>query len=69
VAAPLDAGLPPDLHLPAGFVIRLRALHPTTGADVAGVRVTNANIVVRDVLGTLPADDAPLPFLVPTDEA
>lgn len=46
---PITAGLPPDLVLGAGYVIRLAALNPTTGATVAGVTLSNVSIFVRNV--------------------
>ena len=49
--APSVAAMPPELHLPAGYVIRLSALDPTTGNAVAGVRVKQFSLVVTDVVG------------------
>ena len=40
----LVAQFPPDLDLPDGYVIKWRAIDPTTGADVAGVKVLNVSI-------------------------
>lgn len=48
---PLIAGLPPDLDLDSGWEIVLAALDPTTGAAVAGVKVTNASLMVRNLAG------------------
>lgn len=47
MAAPLTAGLPPDIDLGAGYVIRVTALDPTTGSPVAGVVLRNVSILVR----------------------
>lgn len=47
MAQPLTAGLPPDLDLDAGYVVRVTALNPTTGAPVAGVTLQNVSILVR----------------------
>lgn len=41
---PLIAGLPPDLDLPDGYIIRFNALDPNTGAAVTGVVVQNVSI-------------------------
>lgn len=38
------AGMPEDLDLPDGYVLTWAALDPTTGADVAGVTVTDVSI-------------------------
>lgn len=37
-------GALPNLDLPAGFVVKFEAIDPTTGAAVAGVKVTAATI-------------------------
>lgn len=66
MALPLIAGLPPELILSAGYVVRLNALDPTTGAPVAGVVVTDTSIFVAQLTGP-DVGEAPLPQLVPTD--
>jgi hypothetical protein len=54
----------------SGYVIRLTALDPSSGAVVTGVRVTDVAFQVRpinigpDATGT---DGAPMPLLVPFD--
>lgn len=63
--APILGGLAPELALPAGFVIRLTALDPGTGAVVSGVKVSNVSFYVRDVSGADDDTEAPLPLLVP----
>jgi hypothetical protein len=45
MAQKLTAALPPDLDLPANFIVRVSALDPTTGALVSGVNVSNVAIV------------------------
>lgn len=68
-AAPLIAGLPPDCVLSAGYIVRITALDPTTGATVAGVTLSDISFFVTDLIGQEIGDDAaPLPLLVPTDE-
>ena len=44
VGAVVVAGMPEDLDLPDGYVLTWAALDPTTGADVAGVTVTDVSI-------------------------
>jgi hypothetical protein len=51
-AQPLLGGLPPDLQLYAGCVIRVRLLSPTTGAAVANGRASNVSIFIRNIAGT-----------------
>ena len=41
---PLVAGLPPDMDLPDGYIVRFNALDQTSGAQVAGVIVKNVSI-------------------------
>lgn len=68
MAQKLTAGFPPDLTISSGYVVRFRAVDPTSGADVAGVTITNAAMYVDDLLADTPTGaDAPMPFLVPTD--
>lgn len=51
MSQPLVAQLAPDLDLPDGYVLKWRATDPTTGADVAGVRVLNVSLF-GTLLGT-----------------
>ncbi len=44
VGAVLEAPMPPDLDLPDGYIVQWSALDPTTGADVAGVTVSNVSM-------------------------
>lgn len=53
MAKPAAAALPPDLNLPAGYVIRVNAVDPTTGAQVTGVTVTELSLYVNDLSGNL----------------
>lgn len=50
-AKPLEATMPPDLDLPDGYIVEWAAIDPNTGADIAGVRVTNVSIF-GTMLGT-----------------
>ena len=53
---PLLADLPPNLDLEGGYVLRITALDPATGAQVAGVKVSGVVITAVNVLGGNPAD-------------
>lgn len=66
-AAPMVAGLPPDLTLSSGYILRLVALDATTGAAVSGVTLSDVSFFVTDLLsgGATGPDDTPLPLLVP----
>ena len=68
MAEPLIAGLPPNLNLSAGYIVRLTALDPTTGATVAGVALSNVSVFVTNLRGG-PLDEDIGPLLVPTSEA
>lgn len=67
---PLIANLPLELVMESGYTIRLNALNPTTGAEVAGVVVTDLTLQVRPVHigagGTVDGLDV-LPLLVPVE--
>jgi hypothetical protein len=51
MALPEIAPLPPDLDLPAGYKVRLRAVDPTSGSDVSGVNVSDFSLLVSDLTG------------------
>lgn len=44
MSLPLKTGFPDGLTLSPGYIVRFRATDPTTGADVAGVVVSNVSI-------------------------
>lgn len=44
MALPVKTGLPLGLLLPDGYVVKFRAVDPTTGADVSGVTVSEVAI-------------------------
>jgi hypothetical protein len=58
----MKTALPPDMGLSAGYIVRFNAIDPTTGADVAGVKFTNAILHVRNIGGTNDAALASGPF-------
>ena len=67
----MTAGLPADCTLSAGYIVRLVALDPTTGASVAGVNLRDVSFFVTDLNSdgtTTGPDNTPLPLLVPSDE-
>ncbi len=64
VGAVLEAGIPPDLDLPDGYVVTWSAIDPVTGADVPGVVVSNVSIF-GTALGTGTGGDFPIgPFML-----
>jgi hypothetical protein len=66
VAQPFIQPLPPDLSLYAGCIVRVTALDPTTGDEVAGVVLNNVSLFVTDLSGTLETALTTGPFkLVP----
>lgn len=56
MAQPLIAPLPQELDLDSGYVIRITALDPSSGAVVAGVQVSSVIIMARNLSGSTPAD-------------
>ena len=63
---PLIAGLPPDLILSAGYIVRVVALDPSTGATVSGVALTDVSLFVSDLNDSI-QDDQTNPLLVPSN--
>lgn len=59
MAAPLTAGLAPNLELRGGYILRVTALDPTTGA-------VNTDVVVSDVALQVEAATPIVPFVVPS---
>ena len=64
-APPLVAGLPPDLDIDGGYILRFDAVDPVTGATVAGVKVSAVAIGAADLAGTAGALAAGPFMLVP----
>lgn len=73
-AQPLIADMPQDLDLGGGFILRVTAVDPSTGALISGVKVSNLVLTVNPIAGAVqtgPTDqdlNAPSPYLVPTSE-
>lgn len=71
MAQPLIASMPKDLDLGGGWIVRLTAVDPTTGAAVSGVKVSNVVITVDPLAGAVEqppgtgGQAAPFPYLVP----
>lgn len=64
MAKPLTVAFPPDLILTDGWVVTIAAVDPTTGADVAGVRITEALLQVEALGGTDVAGLSSGPFML-----
>jgi len=66
VAAPLNAPLSPFFSLTNGYIVRVSAVDPTTGATVAAVVASDVSIAV-DPQEETTAPDLPdeTPWLVP----
>lgn len=69
---PLTASLPPDLTLSAGYILRLTALDPSTGAAVSGVFLTDVSFFVTDLNPDTTTDTTDsleaFPLLVPLQD-
>lgn len=64
---PLTAGLPPELQLSAGYILRVNALDQATGAEVSGVMLSDVSLFVSLLSGNLD-EGTPAPLLVPSGE-
>ncbi len=64
MSEPLKAGMPPDLDIDGGYIVRLTAVDPVTGALVSGVVVSGVAIQAINK-GTPIGDLTPQPLLVP----
>ncbi len=70
MAAPLKAGIPPDLDLTSAYVIEFAAIDPTTGAANTSVVVSAATLLVDQVSPGTASDLQVGPFmLVPGPES
>jgi hypothetical protein len=49
MAQKLTASMPENMDLDGTYTVRWAALDPTTGDDVAGVVISNASMLVRQV--------------------
>lgn len=64
MAQKISASMPQNMHLDVTFVIEWAALDPTTGAPVSGVTVSNAAMLVSDLVNTNPQALATGPFML-----
>lgn len=70
MAQKLTAALPPELDLDDLYTIRVAAIDPATGDDVAGVVVSNVQIVATNIGAAADASLEVGPFmLVPGPDA
>lgn len=51
MAQPIDAPMPALMNLESGYVLRINALDPTTGAAVTGVTVSDFTIYCDNLTG------------------
>jgi hypothetical protein len=65
MAQKLTAAFPPDFDLPANFIVELTAVDPATGADVAGVLVSNVAIMAAPITPDTTDSEAPFPPATP----
>lgn len=64
MAEKIDASLPAGIVIGDGWQIVFAAVDPTTGDDVAGVVVSNANVVASDSGGTTGLEQPHGPFML-----
>lgn len=64
MATPLTSSMPRDIELGGGFVLRITAADPSTGAVVSGVNVSKLVVAVSNV-GAAPVDNLAVgPYLL-----
>lgn len=51
MAQKIDAAMPEAMQIGDGWIIEWAAVSPTDGSAVAGVTITNANVVATDLSG------------------
>lgn len=51
MAAPMKAGIPPDLDIGPGWLLEFVAISPTDGSAVANVTVSSGTLTVQNVGG------------------
>ena len=56
MAQTLSAPMPRDFDLDGGYVLRITAVDPTSGAAVSGVKVSSIVIMALNAAGAAPAD-------------
>jgi hypothetical protein len=61
---PMEAGIPPDLDLDGGYTISFVAVSATTGAEVSGVVVSAAQLLVDNVGAGTDEELAVGPFML-----
>jgi hypothetical protein len=65
MAQKIKTALPPDLDLGGSYVIEWDAVDPTTGASVAGVKVSSTSLLVAGDFGQGADGDVPVgPFML-----
>ncbi len=68
MSLPVKTGFPDGITVKDGYVVRFTATDPTTGALVAGVKVSNVSIFGDDPGGTTTEQLGPF-MLVPGPDA
>lgn len=56
--------MPPDVDIGGGYVIRLTAIDPTSGAEVTGVKVQNFAMLIATEPGVDPGQFAVGPYML-----
>ena len=64
MSAPLELPLPKDLDLDDTYQIRVTAISATTGAVVAGVKVSTVTLIVDNLAGGALASGTFGPFML-----
>lgn len=63
MSLPVKTGFPDGITVKDSYVVRFTATHPTTGALVAGVKVSNVSIFGDDSSGNVSDFTGPLMYV------
>lgn len=60
----MQTAMPDNIVVSGNYIIRWRAIDPTSGADVSGVKISKASVLATDRLAGQVADEPIGPFML-----
>lgn len=60
MSLPVQTAMPDNIVVSGNYTIKWRAIDPTTGADVSGVKISRASVLATDQLAGSGTADEPL---------
>ena len=64
MSRPLTTEIPDNIVVTGGYTLRFRAIDPTTGADVSGVKVSKVSVLATDQLAGATGQPIVGPFML-----